>query len=113
MSARPFTECEIDIVRVDDALRLVTACIEQDTGRVLIEAARLPDEFFDLRTRFAGEFIQKLQNYRVRLAIVLPPDVDRPGRHGERFAEFVREARGGSGFRFFDDRGGAEAWLAQ
>ena len=105
----PFTECEIDIRRVDDALELVTACIEQDTGRLLIEAARLPDEFFDLKTRFAGEFIQKLQNYRLKLAIVVPADAD----HGERFAEFVREARGGNGFRVFDDRVGAEAWLCE
>jgi hypothetical protein len=103
-----FTECEIDISRVDDALELVTACIEQQTGKLLIEADRLPDDFFDLKTRFAGEFIQKLQNYRVRLAIVVPPDAD----HGERFAEFVREARTGSGFRVFDDRAGAEAWLS-
>ena len=103
------TECEIDVRRVDDALELVTVCIEQQTGRLLIDAARLPDEFFDLKTRFAGEFIQKLQNYRLKLAIVLPPD----GEHSARFGEFVREARTGSGFRFFDDRAGAEAWLSE
>ena len=68
-----FAECEIDVRRVDDALELVTACIEQQTGLLLIEAARLPDEFFDLKTRFAGEFIQKLQNYRLKLAICSPP----------------------------------------
>ena len=109
MTERRFTECGIDIVRVDDALELVTACIEQETGRVLIDAARLPDEFFDLKTRFAGEFIQKLQNYRVKTAIVVQADAD----HGERFAEFVREARTGGGFRVFDDRAGAEEWLSR
>ena len=102
-----FTECDIDIARVDDALLLVTACIEEQTGRLLIDASRLPDDFFDLKTRFAGEFIQKLQNYRLKLAIVVPADAD----HGERFAEFVREARTGNGFRVFDERAAAEAWL--
>jgi hypothetical protein len=108
MTEQRFTECSIDIVGVEDALELVTACIEEETGGVLIDAARLPPSFFDLKTRFAGEFIQKLQNYRVKTAIVVPADAD----HGERFAEFVREARTGNGFRFFADRAGAEAWLS-
>ena len=109
MTGQRFTECGIDIVRVDDAIELVTACIEEQTGRVLIDAARLPDDFFDLKTRFAGGFIQKLQNYRVKTAIVVPAYAE----HGERFAEFVHEARTGNGFRFFDDRAGAEEWLSQ
>lgn len=103
-----FTECEIDITRVDDALELVTASVEQNTGRVLIDSARLPDEFFDLETRFAGAFVQKLVNYRIRFAIVVHPDADR----GERFTEFVREAKRGTTFRVFDDRAAAEAWLS-
>lgn len=102
-----FTECDIDIVRVDDALALVSACIEQDTGCLLIDSSRLPRAFFDLKTRFAGEFVQKLQNYRIRVAIVIPQDAD----HGDRFTEFVREARRGSGFRVFAERTDAEAWL--
>ena len=102
-----FTECEIEIARVDDALQLVTACFEEQTGRLLIDSSRLPDEFFDLKTRFAGEFVQKLQNYRIRCAVVLQPDAD----HGKRFTEFVREAKRGTGFRVFDDRAAAEVWL--
>jgi hypothetical protein len=101
-------ECDAAIERADDALALVTACFENDATRVLLEARQLPAAFFELRTRFAGEFVQKLQNYGIRLAAVLPA----PEAHGERFAEFVAEARRGRGFRTFELRADAEAWLA-
>lgn len=95
------------IERVDDALALVARCIEHDTTRVLIEARVLPDAFFALRSRFAGEFLQKLENYGIRVAAVLPTDAD----HGERFAEFVAEAKRGARFRIFASRDDAETWL--
>ena len=37
---------------------------------VAIPAARLTDDFFELKTRLAGEITQKFVNYRLRLAIV-------------------------------------------
>ncbi len=37
---------------------------------VAIPAERLTDDFFELRTRLAGEITQKFVNYRLRLAIV-------------------------------------------
>ena len=52
-------ECASAIDGVDDAIGLVTACIEHGTNRLLIDARWLPDAFFDLRTRSAGEFLQK------------------------------------------------------
>ena len=96
------------IARVDDALEVVSRCYEIDTDRVLVEAAALPADFFALPTRFAGEFLQKLENYGLRLAGVVPPEGDYP----ERFREFLREARSGCGFRSFDARAEAERWLA-
>ena len=71
-------------------------------------ASLLPAEFFDLRTRFAGEFVQKLVNYGLRVAAVFPPDAGQ----SERFREFVGELRGGHAFRTFETRADAEAWLA-
>jgi len=97
------------LARVDDALEVVSASYSADTDRVLVEADALPADFFALRTRFAGELLQKLANYGLRLAGVFPPERD----YDERFREFLREARGGRAFRAFDAREDAEAWLVR
>jgi len=96
------------IDRVDDALNLVSACFESDARRLLLDSSHLPAAFFDLRTRFAGEFLQKLENYQIRLAGLFPHD----HAYGERFTEFLSEARRGRRFRAFFARADAEAWLA-
>jgi len=100
-------ECVESITRVADALGLVTACIENDSTRLLLESRHLPAEFFDLRSGFAGELLQKLQNYRIRLAGVFPSERE----YGERFSEFLSEAKRGRSFRAFAVRADAEAWL--
>jgi hypothetical protein len=104
----PILVCANAIGQAGDALALVTACVEHGTHRVLLEARQLPADFFALRTGFAGEFLQKLQNYGVRLAVVFPQDVE----HGESFRAFLLEAKRGRSFRAFSERSEAEAWLA-
>ena len=91
-----------------DALALVAACFEHDAHAVLLEAGVLPPAFFELRTGFAGDFLQKLENYQLRLAAVFPAD----RAYAERFREFLAEAKRGSRFRSFEGRAEAEAWLA-
>ena len=107
-SSAKILECLEPIGSAGDALGLVSACVENDATRILLEDRHLPPAFFDLRSGFAGEFIQKLLNYRMQLAVVFS-DVS---SHGERFEQFVLEARRGRGFRAFDDRDSALAWLA-
>lgn len=53
-----------------DAVDLIAKAIEHGAEVVLVPAARLTDDFFNLRTRVAGEFVQKFVNYRLRLAIL-------------------------------------------
>jgi hypothetical protein len=107
-NANRIVECLEPIGSTGDALELISACIENDATRVLIDDRHLPPAFFELRSGFAGEFVQKLVNYRMQLAAVFS-DVS---KHGERFEQFVGEARRGRGFRAFDDRESALAWLA-
>jgi hypothetical protein len=75
-------------------------------GLVVTEANLGPD-FFDLRTRFAGELLQKFVNYRAKLAIVIAD----PPAHGERFGELVHEHETHPHVRFFTSEADARSWL--
>jgi len=99
--------CAEPITSVDDALALIASCIENDSQLLLLDGEQLPPAFFELRSRFAGEFVQKLANYRLRVAACF---VSGPER-SERFEEFLREARRGRDFRAFTSREDAEIWL--
>lgn len=101
-------ECHAGLESPDQALELVALCGEHDAPRLLLDEQALPPAFFDLSSRFAGEFIQKLINYRLAVAGVFADG----GAHGERFGEYLREARHGRQFRVFDDRDAALSWLA-
>ena len=90
-----------------DPLAAFRSCIEHGRHALLFDAGALPAAFFDLRTGLAGELVQKLVDYRVRMAAVVPDLAGCP----ERFREFAREANRGRQFRFFATREGALAWL--
>jgi hypothetical protein len=103
-SAVSFLQCAGEI---DAPLDLVPLCAEHGTNRVLVDESSLPEGFFDLSSGWAGEFLQKMQNYGIRVAAVLPSDRE----YTARFLEFAGEARRGQQFRTFDDREEAEKWL--
>jgi hypothetical protein len=107
-SGQRLLECVELLPRASEALELVSLCHEHDSNRVLIESHTLPAEFFDLRTGLAGEILQKLVNYHVRLAGVFPSESD----YNPRFRELLLEAKRGKSFRSFAAREDAEAWLA-
>jgi hypothetical protein len=89
----------------------VTAVIEASfydaTRRVLLYPENLTARFFDLSSGEAGEILQKLRNYHIRLAIVRTPEL----RLSSRFGELLADERGDPYFGLFDDRAAAEAWL--
>ena len=97
-----FFECE-----VADPVAALIRCIEQGSRALLMDRSALPDAFFDLSTGVAGELAQKLANYGVRMAGVVP-DL---AAHSVRFREFAREASAGTQLRFFATREEAVAWL--
>lgn len=54
-----------------DALDMMaTARYLGDSDALVFFKESLSEDFFDLKTRFAGEILQKFSNYNVRLAIV-------------------------------------------
>lgn len=74
---------------------------------VLLTADDLAPEFLDLKTGLLGELFQKVTNYRLPLALVLP----QAGAYGPRFSELALEHRRHPLIRFFDDEAAAQAWL--
>lgn len=91
-----------------DTNRLLEVCFAEQVGAALLYAANLPAAFFDISTGEAGEILQKLRNYRVRLAVVCPPGGVAMSR---RFGELLADELGGAHFGVFDDRPAACAWL--
>src|SRR5436190_3626675 len=57
----------------DDIVDLIGLSFEYGTRSVLLYADNLTEHFFDLSSGDAGVILQKLRNYHLRLAVVLPP----------------------------------------
>lgn len=93
----------------EDARQLIEACWSSGAGAVLLYAENLPPGFFDLSTRVAGGLLQKLQNYRLRLAVIAPPD---SASFSSRFRELLAEEQSGRDFGLFATREAARAWIA-
>lgn len=98
-------EAGIAVRSAADVGDAIGACLGAD-GLLLTEDDLSP-LFFDLRTGFAGELLQKFVNYRVRVALVVP----RPEDYGERFTELAREHASHHAVRFVRTRAEAESWL--
>ncbi|MDO9256021.1 MAG: DUF4180 domain-containing protein [Bacteroidales bacterium] len=58
------------VTRPQDVLDIFGDLMSRDCERIIIHERNLHADFFDLKTRLAGEILQKFSNYRVKLAIV-------------------------------------------
>lgn len=58
------------IQSVQDGLDLMGNIYYQGFDKVILYEKNITPEFFDLKTKIAGEILQKFSNYRVGLAIV-------------------------------------------
>ena len=76
---------------------------------VAIPLARLGPEFLRLSSGVAGEVLQKLVNYRFRVAVV--GDVSAAATNSEPLRDFVRESNRGATVWFVDDLAELEAKL--
>ncbi|MGV8983789.1 DUF4180 domain-containing protein [Clostridium sp.] len=62
---------EVIITDVQSALDfMATVNYEVGCGRIILNKAAICEAFFNLRTRLAGEILQKFINYQVKIAIV-------------------------------------------
>ena len=97
------------MARADDVARVIEACFSARTLSALLYAQNLTPAFFDLSSGEAGAILQKLRNYRIRLAVVCPPG---QVAFSSRFGEMVAEESRGRHFRIFESRQAAWDWLA-
>lgn len=99
------SESGIAIRSFSDISEVIGACIGGD-GLILSESDLAP-EFFDLRSGLAGEFFQKMINYKLRVAIIMPDTT----AYGERFSELAYEHKSHSVIRFVGSTDQAKEWL--
>ena len=80
---------------------------ENGTDLYLLMDTNFTPEFYDLSTGLAGEILQKVSNYRVRLAIFGSFEMV----VGKRFQEFMTESNKGFSVCFLREKAKALAWL--
>ncbi len=61
---------QVKVNTVQDAVDLMANADYQGARSVIIYEKNLAPEFFDLKTKMAGDILQKYSNYRMQLAIV-------------------------------------------
>ena len=87
---------------------MIEACFSHRARLALLYAPNLTGKFFDLSSGEAGEILQKLRNYGVRLAVVCPPG---SVQFSSRFGEMLAEEHLRRDFRVFETRADAREWL--
>jgi|WetSurMetagenome_2_1015567.scaffolds.fasta_scaffold976796_1 hypothetical protein len=91
-----------------DINRILEACYENNTNRVLLYPENFSEKFFDLSSGEAGMILGKFSQYFVKAATVL--DLDQVP-HSHKFEELAVEVNRGNEFRIFKDLQQAEQWL--
>ena len=98
-----------DLLSEQDALDLIGETYGTGTDLIAVPAARFAHSFFDLSTQQLGHFFQKLQNYRMRLAVL--GDISRHLNESKALRDFVGETNQLGHHLFVQDRPALEAGL--
>lgn len=86
----------IIITTVEDGKDLIGNLYYQGVDKIVLHEKNITPSFFDLKTRMAGEILQKFSNYKIRLAIV--GDFDKYG--SKSLNDFIFESNKGSTVNF-------------
>lgn len=93
------------IPRARDFADVLEVCLSARSRAVLLYPANLPGDFFDLSSGIAGDLLEKIQRFNVRLAIVAPADAV---KRSTRFHEILNQH-----LALFDTREAAVDWLTR
>ncbi len=91
----------------NDALDLIALCWEHGINALMIHYTALSEDFFKLKTKSAGNIIQKFINYGIKAAAIIPRETIQKGR----FKEMAMETNKGNHFRLYESKEEAEKWL--
>jgi Domain of unknown function (DUF4180) len=82
-----------------DVLDLMADLGSQDCSRMILYEKNLSKDFFDLKTRLAGEILQKFSNYHFKLAII----GDFSKYTSKSLRDFIRESNRANMIFFVED----------
>ena len=85
----------------NDATNLIGEMFESGARWVVVPVERLTEDFFELKTRVAGDIIHKFVLYQRRLVVL--GDITPYTSTSRSFRDFVYEANRGSQFWFLPD----------
>ena len=91
----------------NDALDMIALCWEHEANALMINYETLSENFFNLKTKVAGNIIQKFVNYNIKVAAIVPQETIQKGR----FKEMALETNKGNHFRLYESKEEAEKWL--
>jgi len=83
-------------VKLSTAQEFLQMLMNAGTECVIVNQKDIDEKFFDLRSGIAGEMLQKVVNYRLRLAIV----GDFSSYGSESLQAFIRESNRGNAIAF-------------
>ena len=91
----------IVINNAQDALDLMASVrYSDDADKLIIDKSNITEEFFELKTKLAGEILQKYVNYHVKLAIV----GDFEGHNSKSLRDFIYECNNGKHVFFMKNK---------
>ncbi len=97
---------DYEIKSVNELNDLLGNCYYNHIEKVLINENNLSDTFFDLKTKIAGDYLQKLVLYQFKAAFVISAE-----KNTGRFSEMVLESNKGNRINFFYTFQDAVNWL--
>lgn len=98
ISIAELSDEELIITGAQDILDIFGDIGMHDCSRLIIHEKNLHRDFFDLKTRLAGEILQKFSNYGVKLAVVGNFKV----YQSKSLQDFIRECNRGNVIFFVD-----------
>lgn len=93
----------------NDTSDLIGNAWYNNVGVIVIPVSRLDPDFFILRSLLAGEIVQKLVNYRLKLVVV--GDIEQYIEASDAFRDFVWESNRGEHVWFVADEAAIPAKL--
>ncbi|ANY68149.1 cytoplasmic protein [Paenibacillus sp. BIHB 4019] len=92
---------DVIIRDVQDALDLMASVnYNHECHKIILQKANITEDFFELKTKLAGEILQKYVNYKVKLAIV--GDFD--AYDSKSLKDFIYECNNGKQVLFLRDK---------